>query len=655
MLHFVVVSHMKKEQVGLSDPARGLRKLSLDEFSELWTGYVVNLRKTPEFVPGNHHRNNLLRFGALLNGQYARLLGVLLLSLVISAVGIVGAFAFQLVIGESVPDSSPSPGGRDAALAEGLAGASQRVAEWTSASVLGAVFGSLIALYVVQAVIQVLRGYLIFAVSKRIDIRLLLSYFNHVVDLPVSSSSLRTTGEYMSRFSDAGAIRAAISGVTVSLVLDATMVIGCGIILYLQSGPLFWVALVLVILYVIVLLVYRKPIEKTNRTVMESNSMFQSFLKESIDGAETVKAAGAGDHVKQKAEGKFLGFANAIVRAGMVGVSQEALSEVVQTVGTVVVLWLGFSMVASGEIGLGTLITFYALLAYFVQPIKNLVGLQPEIQTALVAADRLNDVLDLQTEGLPTEGQRIENVERWDLADVRFRYGNGELVLRDASLTVKRGERVAIVGASGSGKTTLAKLLLRFYSPESGRITADGIPVEVMSLSSLRDAIAYVDQNTFLFADSIKNNLTLGNVDVTDEEIRDACRASHADGFIAELPMGLDTPLDENGMNLSGGQRQRLAIARALLKRPQLLILDEATSSLDTITEAGIRDTVFGHGGDLTCILIAHRLTTIQECDRIYVMDRGRVIEQGSHEELVSRGGEYARLWDKQRLGKVAV
>lgn len=239
--------------------------------------------------------------------------------------------------------------------------------------------------------------------------------------------------------------------------------------------------------------------------------------------------------------------------------SQDTIADSVELIGTVVILWLGIEMVLRNQISIGELITFYALLAYFTSPIKNLIELQPTIQTAIVAADRLSDILP-----------------------------------------------------------------------------------------SLRGSVAYVDQNVFLFSDTIKNNLRLGNPNATDDEIYRACEVSKSDEFIKSLPLGYDTPIDENGSNLSGGQRQRLAIARARLKHPQLLILDEATSNLDTITEAGIKNTIFNLAKSVSCIIIAHRLTTVKNCDRIYVMESGRIVESGTHDELINKGGEYTRLWNMQ-------
>ncbi len=626
MLHFVVVKKCENGFFYINDPGKGKEKLSFNDFFDCWTGYIVTFEPT-EKLKKVSRKSVGKKYIKLLSGQYLTLGIILLASVFISAIGIAGTFVFRIVI-DGLTEAQPlyKVGGQS----------------------VSKIFAALTALYAIMALVQFFRGKLVISFSKHIDAELTLSYFFHVMDLPVQSVSIRQTGEYLSRLSDISEIRTAISTVTITLLLDTMMVLGCGVVLFNENSRLFAISLIMIAVYAVIVFAYKKPIEKSNRSVMENNAILQSYFKESIDGVETSKAACAISAVKEKAHKLYFRFIHSVYKSNIITVSQDSLIDAVEIIGTVSILWVGFAMVGRSVITLGQLMTFYALLAYFTVPVKNLIGLQSTLQTAFVAVDRLNDILEMKTEEYDNPGSSFEELNEITFDNIDFRYGNRELTLKRISLSIKHGEKIAVVGESGSGKTTLAKLILRFYEPESGEIRINGVNTKDYNLTALRKKIAYVDQNSFLFSDTVKNNLKLSNTEATDEQIIEVCRMCRANDFIEALPFGYDTPLDENGMSLSGGQRQRLSIARAMLKEPKLLILDEATSNLDTITEAGIKNTVFSLDKELTCIIIAHRLSTIKNCDRIYVMEHGEIVESGTHRELLEKGSRYAELWTHQ-------
>ncbi len=652
MYHFVVVFGIKKGILYIGDPGKGKCKMSVERFAECWTGHIVTFIKNKDFQRGNYKKGGIVKFFYLLKGQKRILFGVIVMSLIVSVISIAGAFVFESVIDnfynennvevcvDGCTENHTHITENDVKESKNLL---DKIVAFISknANNFNSFFMVLILLYIVQCFTDFLRGCLLAHLSKNIDIKLMLSYYNHVVDLPMSEITTRNTGEYLSRFSDASAIRDAVSGATLTLILDSVMAIACGVFLYFENRVLFLVSLIMVVLYAIVVFIYKNPIENVNRNIMEDNAGVESFLKESIDGISTIKANQAEKTIKNKNKFKFYKLMKSVFRGNVLEASLGSICGVIELVGTVIILWIGFGMVKLSVISVGSLISFYALLSYFSAPIKNVINLQPLIQTAIVAADRLNDILDIESEySLPGETKKLLFYSA-EFRNINFRYGNKELTIKDLSLKIKKGEKIAIVGESGSGKTTIARLLLKFYKPESGKILINGKDIKDYNHIEIRSMISYINQETFLFSDSIKNNLLLGNPNATDKEIEQVCISLNLENFIKSLPFGYETYLDENGLNLSGGQRQRLSIARALLKKPQVLILDEATSNLDTVTENGIKNAVFNLNEDLTCIIIAHRLNTIRNCDRIIVMNKGSVVEIGTHDELMKKKGMY--------------
>ncbi len=628
LMHYVVVHKITKQEVIMADPAEGLVTYTFEDFASIWSGVLILLVPSSEFKKGKETKGLFERFIYLLKPQKGIVLQVFAASLLYTLLGILGAFYMQFLLDDILP--------------------------YNMSKTLKVLSIGVLVLYTFQMLLSLFRSHLLLYLSQKLDIALLLGYYEHILKLPMNFFGTRRIGEIISRFQDAGHVRDAISGATLTIMIDTIMVMVGGAILYMQNALLFSITLLVALLYGVVVVSFNKTLKRGNKATMEDNAQLTSYMVESLNGIQTVKVFNAEKKVGIETETRFIKLLRSIFKLSFATNLQGFFKGLIELLGGVVILWVGADQVLKGYLSVGNLITYNSLLIYFLNPIKNLINLQPQLQTAMVAAERLGEILDLEIENGEEESrklapQRLEGEIVYK--HVSFKYGKRENVLDDINLEIKPGERIALVGESGSGKTTLAKLLLNLYPLEEGEILIDQNNILDIKKDVLRTKIAYVPQETFLFSGSIMDNLALGLEHITMEEIVEASKMAKAHDFINELPLRYETLLDENGANLSGGQRQRLAIARAILKKPNILILDEATSNLDSITEGAIESTIRQLSRSMSTIIIAHRLSTIKLCDRIYVLDKGKIIEEGTHKELVSVGGRYASLWREQISG----
>jgi ATP-binding cassette subfamily B protein len=383
---------------------------------------------------------------------------------------------------------------------------------------------------------------------------------------------------------------------------------------------------------------------------VEHGAQLAAHLVENIAGVETVKAFGVERDRAEEGEGWLVRYIQSLFSLQKLGLGMDALGLFVTGLAGVVILWYGGHRVLSGALTIGQLMFFYSLLGCLLEPLQRLTSVNVKIQDALVAVERLYEILDLELEQQGEKnkatfagvGQAIE------LREVSFCYGRGANVLEKVSLRIPAGKTVAVVGESGSGKSTLLKLLLGFHAPTEGRILVDGVDLCDFTLASLRGRMGFVSQDPFLFNATIRDNIALGRPGTSLEEVMQAARGAGLDEFISGLPGRYETIIGERGANLSGGQQQRLAIARALLHRPDILIFDEATSHLDTATERAIQNNLKTALAGKTVVLVAHRLSTIKEANYLYVLRQGRIVEEGTHQQLLAAGGWYAGLWRAQ-------
>ena len=620
-LHYVVVHDVSNKRIIISDPESGIKKLSHKEFSEIWTGILLLIEPKKDFQKRNEKDNSLTRFFYVLKNQKSLLFNIFLASILYTVLGIVTSFSSKFLIDYILKD---------------------KLMTTLTVMVVG-----MVILEIIQMLLSIFRGYLLIFLGQRIDIAILLGYYNHVIKLPMNFFSTRKTGEITSRFSDADNINDAVAETVLTLMLDVITAVTGGIIVYIQNQYLFFVSIVILLLYVVIVFSFKEILKKINNDVLENNSQLTSFIIQSINGIETIKAYNLEKNIQDETEFKYLKVIKSSFKRSKIYNLLTFLSGVVELIGNTLIMWVGAIQVINGKLTLGEMMVFNTLLGYFTNPVKNLISLQPTIQTATVSADRLGEIIDLDIE--QSDEKMIPQNLKGDIEikGLNFRYGTRELILKNINMEIKQGEKIALVGESGSGKTTLAKLILKFYDFEKGDININNFNLKDMDNTFLRNKISYISQDMFLFNKTIKENLMLSD-EIEIDDVIELSKKVNAYEFINELPQRFDYMIEENGTNLSTGQKQRLSILRALLKKPDILIMDEATSNLDSITESAIQKTLNNPEFNMTTIIIAHRLSTIRLCDRIYVLDKGEIIEAGTHEELLELKNKYYTLWKEQ-------
>lgn len=622
--HYYVVYHNKKDHliIGDPDPTVKVTKMTKERFASEWTGVAIFLAPEPSYKPHKDKKNSLMSFLPLIFRQRALIFYIVLASILVTLINIGGSYYLQGILDEYIPNQMKST--------------------------LGIISIGLIITYILQQMMSFSRDYLLTVLSQRLSIDVILSYIRHIFELPMSFFATRRTGEVISRFTDANSIIDALASTILSLFLDVSILTIVGGVLLVQNTNLFLLSLISVPIYIIIIFAFMKPFEKMNNDVMQSNSMVSSAIIEDINGIETIKSLTSEESRYQKIDSEFVDYLDKSFKLSKYSILQTTLKQGAQLILNIVILWFGAQLVMNGHISVGQLITFNTLLSYFTNPLENIINLQTKLQSAKVANNRLNEVYLVESEF--SNSQTLTDLQ-FLTGDICFeylsyKYGFGRDTLSDINLTIKQGDKVSLVGISGSGKTTLAKMIVNFFEPYKGRITINNNDLKLIDKKTLRQHINYLPQQAYIFSGSILENLTLGaNQLISQEDIIRACEIAEIRQDIEQMPMGYQTELSD-GAGLSGGQKQRIALARALLTKAPVLILDEATSGLDVLTEKKVIDNLMAMA-DKTIIFVAHRLSISERTNQVIVLDQGKVIETGSHHELMTKQGFYHHLFSK--------
>ncbi|MBW4477562.1 MAG: peptidase domain-containing ABC transporter [Tolypothrix brevis GSE-NOS-MK-07-07A] len=516
------------------------------------------------------------------------------------------------------------------------------------------IFGTLLLVVgFFEVVLTTLRTYLFVDTTNRIDMGLGSEIIDHLLRLPLSYYQRRPVGELSTRINELENIRKFLTGTALTVGLDALFSVIYIIVMLFYSWQLTLVGLATIPIFIILTAISSPIVRKQLREKAERNAETQSYLVEVISGIQTVKAQNIELRSRFSWQERYANYVSTGFKTVITSTLANSTSNFLNKLSSLLVLWMGAYLVVQGDLTLGELIAFRIISSYVTSPILRLAQLWQSFQETALSLERLSDIVDTPQEAEEDRNNiplpAISGKVRYENVYFRFK-SDGPLQLCNVSLDFESGEFIGIVGQSGAGKSTLTKLLIRLYEQESGRILIDGYDISKVELYSLRRQVGFVPQDTLLFEGTIQENIALTNPDATTEEIIEAAKIAAAHDFIMDLPNGYNTKVGERGGSLSGGQRQRIAIARSVLQRPKLLVLDEATSALDYITERQVCLNLANAFKDSTVFFITHRLNTVKHADKIVVMDSGRVIEQGTHHELMAMEAHYSYLYNQQEM-----
>ena len=516
---------------------------------------------------------------------------------------------------------------------------------------LNVISASIVVIFLLRGIFLYGQNYLMSYVGQHVIIDIRSEVFRKLQRLSMSFYDKNKTGTIMSYVTnDVNALQGAMVDNTIELVTEGIILIGsvCAMIYLDWKLTLFTILTFPVVLYF--MNYFGKKIRRSGGQIQEATADITSVLQESVSSARVVKSFVREQYEIERFERENEANLKANLKNAKYMATLTPTIEFVAALGVTLILWYGGNNVIAGETTAGSLVAFLAYAVNISNPIKRITRVSGNIQKALAAAQRVFDVLDLREEvrNLPDAKVLPAVTGNVSFEHVTFSYNTGDEILHDLSFTAKPGQAIGLVGPSGAGKSTVASLLPRFYDCDAGTIRIDGTDIRHVTLDSLRNQVGIVPQETILFNGSVYDNILYGRLDATKEEIEAAAKAANAHDFIMELPEGYNTMLGDRGVNISGGQRQRIAIARAILKDPRILILDEATSALDTESERVVQEALNRLMVGRTSIIIAHRLSTIKNADRILVLDKGKLVEDGTHDELMEKNGLYAHLYQIQ-------
>lgn len=619
--HYLVIYKIKNSTLYIADPARGKIKQNITDFIKEWTGVLFLFSPSSKYKPITEKETKLKDFIPLLSHNKGKFSIIILVSILITIFGIIGAYYFQFIIDTLIPKNK--------------------------LNILDLTIISIVIMYLFNSIFTFIKNQLLVIVGQKMSASLMMKYIDHILSLPMTFFSNRKTGDIVSRFQDANKIIDGLINTVLSIFLDLSMLILVGATLIFQSHQLFMITLISIPLYLIIVYAFKAAYDKNNHESMQATADVDSNIIQSIHGIETIKSFSAETLFTNKINKQFKILLEKSKKLAWVKNSQEAIKVGINLIINSIVIGIGAFLVINHQLSIGQLMAYDALAAFFTNPLQNIINLQPTLQTANVANKRLSEIFQIQPEKL-TCGT-FDNKDftgNININNLSFSYGLKAPTLKNISFKVQAGQKIALVGASGSGKSTLLKLLVKFYPINTGNITYENKSIMNLNITNLRNNVTYVPQESFFFRGTLLENILFGidKESIDPKNFKQLAHDLQLNDFINRQPLKWNMYIEEDGSNLSGGQKQKFALFRALLKNSPILLLDEATSNLDPISENLIISKLLNLHNK-TIIFIVHHLPIAKKCDKILVMDNGKIVQQGTHAELLHQKGIYKRLY----------
>lgn len=625
--HYVVLYGYKNGTVKMMDPGIGdMQSMTIEAFKAEWSGVLVLMEPSEHFFLKNEKISIWSRFFSLVKPHRSAFLQAFFGAVCYTVLGLSSSIYIEKVT--------------DYVLVGG------------NTNLLNLLSVMMLVILAFQIFISSYQGVIVLRTGQMIDARLILGYYKHLLRLPQSFFDTMQVGEITSRINDAVKIRNFINSTAMRLLVNALIVVLSFLLMFGYYWKLALIMLAVIPFYAAIYMVFDRWNKRVERKVMENAASLESQLVESLNAEKTIKQFGIEDFENECTENRFVRLLYSIYSSVKAAIFSANSSDFISRLFTIILIWVGSYFVIDGEITPGELMSFYALVGFFTSPAASLIEANKSVREAMIAADRLFEIMDLEREEETDKIQLSrESVGDIVFSDVSFAYGTRREIFKNFNLTIHQGEMIAIVGESGSGKSTLANLLQNLYPVNSGKITIGGLELKYLSTESVRHLISAVPQQITLFSGSVIENIAIGEYEPDVKKILNLSQILGLEDFINSLPEGFNTYIGENGSMLSGGQKQRLAIARALYKDPEILILDEATSALDSVSEQYVQKVLSDFiQRKKTVIVIAHRLSTIRSADNVVVLRDGEVVESGRFENLLKNNGELKRLWKLQNF-----